>query len=375
MGLISELSGLNDQQTTLSSIQQAAKAFGQSGVLDPQTAQLIQENPRLGLEAIPQLIQRNIQMSALSQLGGSQQGSQQPSASAPAPSALQQYGSSGDQDPGAPVPQALPNMTQPQMQPSAPTAQQQNPALAQLRQAIILGNGDLGKGLTALKAQRELTVPGGIGAIPEGQQYVNGQLQPIPGAVSKADQEVDKNFADSWQTYNNAGGSSRVQQSLNVIDQTIQDLKDKKITTGGPIDRLAMEHGEPSTTGALFDAPVLVARNQVASAILPQAKALFGSRVTNFDAQSIVNSKGLDPMADTQTNIDKLERLKTEIGAGQEDLQNSGNYFQQHHTLSGYQKPTSISPTPNSQSSSSVNPLVHLSTEQLIQLRNQRANQ
>lgn len=173
----------------------------------------------------------------------------------------------------------------------------------------------------------------------ENMQIGNGgQPELIPGVVSPGQKEQDTNFAQSYQTYANAGGAKRAQNALDVVQKTIDDLKANKLTTGGLLDRMSMTPaGEPSYTGQLLNPSVLVARNQIANSILPQAKALFGARVTNFDAQSLINSQGLDPLADTQTNIDKLERLKSALLSGRNDLETSGKYFITHGTLSGYQ--------------------------------------
>lgn len=165
----------------------------------------------------------------------------------------------------------------------------------------------------------------------------NGQPQLIPGTVSPGQKEQDTNFAQAYQTYANAGGASRTQNAINVVQQTIDALKQGSLQTGGLGGAFSMEGGEPTGLGKIFNRDVLIARNNISSAILPQAKALFGARVTNFDAQSLINSQGLDPMADTQTNINKLQNLINSLKSGQQDLQTSGQYFQQHGTLSGYQ--------------------------------------
>lgn len=172
------------------------------------------------------------------------------------------------------------------------------------------------------------------------QLGANGQPEPIPGVPTTGQKEVDKNFADALQTFANTGGAQRTQNAIDVVDQTIADLKAGKLSSGGFMDRLSMEpHGEPSRLGMVANAPILVARTQIANAILPQAKSLFGSRVTNFDAQSLINSQGIDPLAPPDVNIAKLERLKSSLISGQQDLQNGGQYFVQHGTLSGYNSP------------------------------------
>lgn len=166
----------------------------------------------------------------------------------------------------------------------------------------------------------------------------NGQPQMIPGVVTPGQKQIDTDFATSLQTYQNAGGAKRTADTIQTVQNVIDALKSGKITTGGILDRNALNNeGAPTWVGRNFDPSVLVARNLISSAILPQAKPLFGARVTNFDAQSLVNSKGIDPMADNATNIMKLQNLISEIKSGQQDLMNGGSYFSQKGTLSGYQ--------------------------------------
>lgn len=169
----------------------------------------------------------------------------------------------------------------------------------------------------------------------------NGQPEQIPGVVTPGQKQIDTDFATALQTYQNAGGAKRTADTIKTVQDVIDQLKTGKITTGGLLDRNALNNqGEATEIGRNLDPSVLVARNLISSAILPQAKPLFGARVTNFDAQSLVNSKGLDPMADTQTNITKLQNLINEIKSGQKDLQAGGSYFNQRGTLSGYQPAT-----------------------------------
>lgn len=178
--------------------------------------------------------------------------------------------------------------------------------------------------------------------LPEGMQIGSGgQPEQIPGVVTPGQKEQDTNFAQAWQIYSNTGGAARTQNAIGVVDDVINQLKAGKFRTGADDlgSRMAWDvnKNEPSQYGVIMNPTMLSARNRVASAILPQAKALFGSRVTNFDAQTVVNSKGVDPISDTATNIQKLEQLKSELISGQRDLLSSGQYFQQHGTLAGYQ--------------------------------------
>jgi hypothetical protein len=333
------------QQKDLSGLQDWAAAQAANGQLPQYLSDLAQNSPRTFQAMFPTIMQQQMGQQAITQLygGGSQQQPQQPQSQATSP--LAQYGSQGDQDPNAPVPQILPQNGGSALgqiaQPQSPVASSSSglPDQQRMRALTAINGGDAAK---ALAMARSMAVPPGSPAPPEGQRYdQNGNLQMIPGGVTKGQAEQDTNFAQSWQTYNNAGGAQRTQNALDMVDKTIADLKSGNLTTGGIIDRLALDKGEPSEIGKVLDPSVLVARNNIASAILPQAKSLFGSRVTNFDAQSLVSSQGLDPMASTDTNIQKLQKLKESIVAGQNDLQNSGSYYQQHGTLSGYQKPQS----------------------------------
>lgn len=194
--------------------------------------------------------------------------------------------------------------------------------------------------------------------LPEGMQIgSSGQPEQIPGMATAGQKEQDTNFAQAWQTYSNTGGAARTQNAIQTVDDVINQLKSGKLKTGGMGAAFAMHNGEPTDIGKMFNRDLLVARTRISNAILPQAKALFGARVTNFDAQSLINSQGLDPMADTGMNIQKLEMLKNSLIAGQQDLQTSGQYFQQHGTLAGYQPSIMQQPSsPNATTGASINP-------------------
>lgn len=343
------MSGLLDfiaDQNSKSDLADWAQAtLGQS---QPGLAQLAKADPNSFRQLLPSIIQQQMGQQAITQLYNG--GSSQPQSAAPAQqSPLAQYGSQGDSSPNVPVPQTLPNpdgsSSTPLAQISQPQAVPVNNGLPdqnRLRALTAMSGGDPSK---AIALARTLSTPSGAGAPPEGMQYdpANpGTLMRIPGSVSKGQSEVDAPFAASWETYNNAGGATRTQDSIAKVQGVIDQLKNGDITTGGPIDALSMAHGEPTETGQLLDRKLLAARNTVSSAVLPLAKPLFGSRVTNFDAQSLVNSQGLDPLQSTDANIAKLEQLKNSISAGQQDIENSGKYFTQHGTLAGYQKPSAL---------------------------------
>lgn len=183
--------------------------------------------------------------------------------------------------------------------------------------------------------------------LPEGMQIgSSGNPEQIPGIITPGQKEQDTNFAQAWQTYSNTGGAARTQNAIATVDDVLNQLKQGKIQTGGVQGAFTLEGGEPSWIGKATNSPVLVARTRISNAILPQAKALFGARVTNFDAQSLINSQGLDPMAPTDVNIQKLEALKSSLLSGQKDLMTSGQFFQQHGTLAGYQPQAALPQQP-----------------------------
>ena len=338
------MSGLLDfiaDQNSKSDLADWAQAtLGQS---NPGLAQLAAADPNSFRQLLPSIIQQQMGQQAITQLYGGNSPTQ-PTQSQAVPEL--QYGSQGDSNPNAPVPQGLPTQgTSPLAQlTQSPTQPVLNglPDQSRLRALTVMSGGDPSKAIALAKT---LAAPPGAGSAPEGMMYDPnnpGTLIRIPGSISKGQSEVDAPFAASYEQYNNAGGAQRTQDSIATVDNVIQQLKNKQITTGGLIDRLSMSHGEPTELGQVADGGMLAARNMVASAVLPLAKPLFGSRVTNFDAQSLVNSKGLDPLQTTDQNIAKLEQLKSEMISGQKDIENSGSYFQQHGTLAGYQKPSAL---------------------------------
>lgn len=231
---------------------------------------------------------------------------------------------------------------------------QNNPEMMQARSMAGLLNGANGQMPTNAQPSSSfpsggMSLVGGGTNIPQQMQQNANHPQNGPlvnrgailgkmGLIPAGQLEEDKNFSQSWQTYNNEGGDKRLQNSLDTIDQVISSLKKGQIETGGMGSRaLTSPEGTPMMGMQIVNPDAMVARNLISSAILPQAKALFGSRVTNFDAQSLISSQGLDPMADTNTNIQKLQKLRNATLQAQKELNASGKYFQQNGTLSGYQ--------------------------------------
>lgn len=156
-------------------------------------------------------------------------------------------------------------------------------------------------------------------------------------AMTPGQKDVDSEFAKTYTNFANSGGSKNIDVANGIINQTIQGLTNGQIQTGRLTDRMSTDtEGHPTYMGKAIDPQVLIAKNRIDSTVAPLLKPLFGARVTNFDASSMMNSMGLNPMAKPEENIAQLQDLQKRLQGGQNDLQASGQYFQQHGTLAGY---------------------------------------
>lgn len=325
---LSDIINIFGTQNNLSGLQEWAKAGGAAA--DPDYSHLAQLAPRTYAEMFPQILSRQQQMAGIGLIpDGSQKSS---------PSALQQY--AGDQSPNSPVPQGLPDIPQPPQQPD----QQAPSGISQLQQAFKYGGGNVEQGLKIMQAQKALQIPPGTGPIPQGQQYVNGTLQNIPGAMTPGQVDRDKDFADIYTPFKNTGGQQNAQSQIGGIDDVIkllskgQNGEDPKLTTGGPVDAFAFNNeGMPSDVGRIADKPLIYAQNQIAKAVLPSSKALFGARVTQGEVFRNLMANGLNPYASNEENISNLTTLKNNLTTAQNSLSKAGEYFDKNGTLAGYQ--------------------------------------
>ena len=309
----------------------AQNNFGQSS---PVLAQLAKADPDSFRQLLPSIIGQQMQQSALSQLAGGQTPQAQPQA---AP----QYGSAGDASPNAPVPQGLPSAMPTQAAPQAQGGTTQDSALSMLPTLVRAAGGNLGQGIAALKEIRSLQVPPGMGSIPQGQQYVNGQLQTVPGAMTEGQKDRDKDFADIYTPFKMTGGMQNQQTQIAGIQGVIDKLTSGEVTTGhGSLAPFALDdEGGASMTGKMADNSFLQANNQVMKAVLPSSKAMFGARVTQKEVALNLMANGLNPYASNEENIANLTTLKNNLLQANQSTAVAGDYFDKNGTLAGYRGP------------------------------------
>lgn len=160
---------------------------------------------------------------------------------------------------------------------------------------------------------------------------------PAGGALSPGQKAVDDEFAKTFTTFNNSGGANNTNVALKQIDSVIGQLQNGQLNTGRLAERAGFDaQGHANIAGRMIDPDVAVQKNNLDSAVTPLLKPLFGARITNFDASSMMNSMGLNPQATNEQNIAKLNDLKQRLLGGQQELYKAGSHFNQYGTLAGY---------------------------------------
>ncbi|CAM5999278.1 unnamed protein product [Sphagnum balticum] len=118
---------------------------------------------------------------------------------------------------------------------------------------------------------------------------------PSGAPLMPGQKDVDGEFAKTYTSFANGGGEKNLQIANNVLDDTINGLKNGTIQTGRLMDRMATDQGGHQ----------------------------------NYIGKSI------DPQSNDE-NIKQLTNLKNRMAASHDDLLNSGQYFQKNGTLAGY---------------------------------------
>lgn len=341
----------------------AQQTFGES---NPFLAQLAKADPDSFRQLLPSIIGQQMQQSALSQLAGGQPTAQPQQAQSP-------YGVSGDSSPNAAIPQGLPQQdvqqAMPQAQPAAPQQPSQQSALAMLPMLVRASGGNMAQGISALKEIRSLQVPPGMGAIPQGQQYVDGHLQTVPGAMTEGQKDRDKDFADIYTPFKMTGGMQNQKTQIDGIQQIIDKLQSGDVNTGtGSLAPFSLDHeGDAGMVGRIANNSFLQANNQIMKAVLPSSKAMFGSRVTQKEVAMNLMANGLNPYATNEENIANLTTLKNNLMNANQKTAAAGQYFDQHGTLAGYQGDVAgmtAAPTQQAQPSAPQSALSQVSQQQ-----------
>lgn len=142
--------------------------------------------------------------------------------------------------------------------------------------------------------------------------------------------KVDQEFATDYNEWT-SGGAESARAEIAKLQSVAENLKNKKVTTGG-------------LTGAFSDrftsTDVLSARADVQSTIMKSLKALMGNAFTEKEGQRVI-ANTWNEADSTDNNLIRLNRLSEDLISQANSKDAKGEHFQRFGTLSGY-KPSSM---------------------------------
>lgn len=145
--------------------------------------------------------------------------------------------------------------------------------------------------------------------------------KPTVGQES-ADREYGKNY-NSW----TSGGAKAARTEIGKLQSVANNLRDKKVTTGG-------------MTGAFPDRftsnEVLQARADVQSTIMNSLRAILGAQFTEKEGERILRATWNEADS-TENNMARINRLITDLTNKADDNDRKAQFFEQNGTLRGYQ--------------------------------------
>lgn len=142
---------------------------------------------------------------------------------------------------------------------------------------------------------------------------------------SEGQKALDKDFAKDYNDWT-SGGAKSARSEINKLTSVVQDLKNKKVTTGG-------------LTGLFPDQmtsdKVLSARADVQSTVMNSLRAILGAQFTEKEGERIIKNTWNEADS-TQNNVARLERLVSDLTNQAADKDTKARYYEQYGTLSGY---------------------------------------
>lgn len=130
--------------------------------------------------------------------------------------------------------------------------------------------------------------------------------------ASTGKKEVAKKVADEYSKYEAVGGAAGMSKAEEALQKAINQLQTGAVTTGGKLENIP--YGSSLPVMARLNKPLKTLRDSVLST--QNIKALSGDPNPTQMQIEAIESRILDPMADNQTNIKKLQaelnRIRTE---------------------------------------------------------------
>ena len=149
-----------------------------------------------------------------------------------------------------------------------------------------------------------------------------GLGKPMPGQ-KKLDEDFAKDYND-W----TSGKQKAAAIELNSLSGVIQDLKSKKVTTGG----ITGFFGPYLTSDE-----VLNAQAKVKKSLLNSIKTVLGGTLTDSDVKTQIETVWI-PSDSTENNLARIENLYNELIQTYADKNNKAKHFENYGTLAGYQQ-------------------------------------
>lgn len=143
--------------------------------------------------------------------------------------------------------------------------------------------------------------------------------------LTKGDISVDQKFAPDYNEWTSGGGDVALNE-INKLKGVADRLRSKEVTTGGLTgmfpDRITSEK-------------VLSARADIESTIMKSLRALLGAQFTEKEGQRVINATWNE--ADTtENNLERVNRLVSDLESQAKAKNAKAHYFQQHGTLKGF---------------------------------------
>lgn len=190
--------------------------------------------------------------------------------------------------------------------------------------------------------QIEIEVPDGDGGtmkVQANRSLLTGKVTPVmsgsgtniyTGGGQGGWKKVNETFGAEVQSWNLSGGYTKQLENLNKIDDVITTLKEENVTGSftGIVPRVIRAFVNPESVGIEDD---------IRSIIFQSLRETLGAQFTEREGNRLVEAS-FNILLDEETNIKRLERLKSTILKMAQAKQKAADYFIQNNgDMTGYE--------------------------------------
>lgn len=146
--------------------------------------------------------------------------------------------------------------------------------------------------------------------------------------VTKAQEAVDKKFAQEYNDFVVAGGFEDAQKGIKQLKEASEALKTQSLT--GPLTGIT-----PDVALSILNPEAIEVRDKVQEVVQRNLRLVLGAQFTQKEGEMLL-ARAYNPRLSEQENKRRVDRLIKQIEGAARAKMNASKYYEEHGTLQGF---------------------------------------